>query len=822
MDTLFQDLRYAVRSLLRSPGLTATALLTLALGIGANTALFSLINGVFLSPPPGVEDADDLLWVSEVSAEYGGSAPIGITYPLFAELRGRQDLFAELAAFMTQSVDFAAGGDPQRLTAEVVSGEYFSVLRMRPVLGRGFLPEEDQTPDTHPVVVLGHDLWQNRFGSASDVVGRQVTINGAPFTVVGVAPAGFHGLRDMERPADLWVPSMTYRTVMPTREDPLGIDYGIRRFSAVGRLLPGVPRGRALAVMNGFLSGMAVEHPQAYEQVSAGIYDFRGIAGPLEFGGDAFVALFAGLITLIILLIACGNVANLLLARAASRRREIAIRAAVGASRWRIVRQLLVESVALAVTGGAAAILVASWMLDLFIALAPLTSPLPVALDGMTLLATFVLAIGTGIVTGLSPALRSSRADVTYDLKGTGSRAAARIRPQSALVVTQLALSSMLLVGAALMVRTMWELVRVDLRQPARDEVIAMTFDPRTQGYTEEAVRTLNELLLERAAAIPGVEAVTLTATVPHDVLSLHANRFVMEHEAESDRTTQFKPPLLRIIRPDFFRTIELPLRRGRDFTDEDRKETPPVGIVNETAAARYWPGEDPLGKRLRLGADTLPWLTVVGVAADARYDLGREGVTEPAIYTSELQRGPLGPEVTLLARGRGDALALVRPLRDAIGAVDPDLPVYRVRTLGQMLDERWSDGWVIGGLMVAVGALALLLALIGLHGVVAYTVEQRTREVGIRVALGASRREVLRLFAIGVLRVAGVGIGAGLLLAAGLAALMGSLVAGLRTLDVVSFVAVATILLAVTLLASYFPARRALRVDAMVALRAE
>jgi putative ABC transport system permease protein len=243
---------------------------------------------------------------------------------------------------------------------------------------------------------------------------------------------------------------------------------------------------------------------------------------------------------------------------------------------------------------------------------------------------------------------------------------------------------------------------------------------------------------------------------------------------------------------------------------------------VNETAAARYWPGEDPLGKRLRLGADTLPWLTVVGVAADARYDLGREGVTEPAIYTSELQRGPLGPEVTLLARGRGDALALVRPLRDAIGAVDPDLPVYRVRTLGQMLDERWSDGWVIGGLMVAVGALALLLALIGLHGVVAYTVEQRTREVGIRVALGASRREVLRLFAIGVLRVAGVGIGAGLLLAAGLAALMGSLVAGLRTLDVVSFVAVATILLAVTLLASYFPARRALRVDAMVALRAE
>jgi putative ABC transport system permease protein len=821
MDTLFQDLRYAVRSLLRSPGLTATALLTLALGIGANTSLFSLINGALWSTPPGVRDADGLFWISDISSERGRRA-IGVSYRDFLSIQDRAGTFSEMAAFTDAQVAVAAGGEPERLTAEVVTGNYFSVLRMRPALGRGFLSEEDLTPGTHPVAVINYDLWQSRFGGASDVAGRQITVNGTSFTVVGVAPEGFRGLSDFDDSADLWLTTMMYAVAMPGWGDIMEVDYGGRLFNSVGRLGEGVSREEALASVATLMSQAASEYPKAYEGVSAGLFPFRGVTGPMGGSGVLEMLALAAAVTLVVLLIACANVANLLLARAAGRRREIAIRSAVGASRGRIVRQLLTESLVLATAGGTAGLVVALWMVEIFTAAAPMPFPLPVALDGRVLVATSILAVLTALAFGLAPAFRTSRTEVTPDLKGETRSSRERIRPQNALVIVQLALSMMLLVGAALLVRTMWGLVMVDRAQPVREEVIALSLDLRVQGYSDEASLAFKQQLLERAAAVPGVESVSLTARVPYESF-LVSNRITLEggRNGGGEPGTE-ESLLLHTVWPDFLRTLAIPLQRGRDFTARDRKGAPPVALVNETAARQLWPGEDPLGKRFRTGADTLPWTTVVGVVADAGYDRRYSVVPRAAIYASELQMGEFFSEATLLARTRGPSVGLAGALRSEIHAMDPDLPVFSVRTLGQIIDQQRSGGWLAGGLMVVFGGLAFALSLIGLHGVVAYTVVRRTREVGIRISLGASRRQILELFGAYVLRLAAMGLAVGLLLAAGLARVLSAMVSELRPADVLAFSVVALLLLVVTLFAAYLPARRATRVDPMVALRSE
>ena len=817
-----KNVTYAIRALLRAPGMAATAILTLALGIGVNTALFSFIDGVFLKPHPAIGEADGLHWVNEVVNDHGYRYSAGLTYPIFEQLRARGDVVEEITIFRNASVGFSAGGEPQEVEAEVVDGSYFSMLRLQMALGRGFLPEEDRTPGTHPVVVLGYDLWQNRFGGSADVLGRAVRINGEWFTIVGVGPEGFRGMRDMSRPAELWVPTMMYPVVLRSDDDPLGVDYGVRSTNAVARLAPGVSPERAAEVVTTLLQGMAGEYPDAYAGAVGRLDPLRGIAGPIEPRRLAGIAFALTSITLIVLLIACGNVANLLLARAAVRRREIAIRAALGASRAQIVGLLLIESVVLAVVGSGAALLAARWMIDLYAALSPAPLPVPVTLDLRVFLVTLLIAVATGILVGLSPALRASRADVTGDLKGTSAGSRSGVRPQAALVAGQLALSCVLLVGAAVMARTLWSMVATDRQQPAREEVLALTFNLTAKGYPQELVPITKQRILDHVAAVPGVEAATLSTFAPFD-LGL-AGSFKPDQEGTS--TTQGRREIATIyyIRPSYFETVRIPLIRGRDFTPHDDQSAPLAAIINEAAARQWWPGENPLGRQLHMMPDSAPWMTVVGIAADALHDIrGDERITRPAVYRSELQMSRMiGPEATILARTRGDARRFRDPLVAAIHAVDPDLPVYRIRTLGEMIDEQQEDRWIVSGLMVGVGALALLLATIGLHGLVAFTVAQRTREVGIRMSLGASKRDVLGLFTGALLRYAGAGVAVGLVLALGVAWTLRAILFEVDMLDAIAFAAVGGLLLAVALLAGALTARRATQVDPMVALRAD
>jgi putative ABC transport system permease protein len=818
MSVLLHDLRYAVRSLLRSPGLTLTALLTLALGIGANTALFSLINGALWSPPPGVREADGLLRISHMSEARQGRR-LGVSYLEYLNFRDRSGVFADLAAFMGTTVAFAAGGEPEQVLAELVTGDYFATLRVRPALGRGILPEENRSPGAHPVAVISHEVWQEYFGGAHDVLGRSIAVNGSNFTVVGVAPDGFRGLSGMQSPADLWLPVMMYGVAKPGWDSLREVSDDFRDFQSVGRLRPGMPRTQALAILTTLTSQQASEHPEAYERISVGLFPLGRAAG--ELGGDLPIALFAMGVTLVVLLIACANLANLQLARAARRRREIAVRAALGASRQRIVRQLLTESLLLAGAGGAAGVLVAVFMVELFIAVAPIPFPMPVALNGTALLATLGLSLLTGLAFGLSPALRASNAELTPELKGADSVGARRIRPQNTLVAIQIAFSFMLLVGAGLLVRSMWDILVVAHTQPARDEVLVLSMDLEAQGYSDEASLVFKQTLLERTSAVGQVESASIMS-VASPMSGPEGGRVTLEAGATG---AEGSPQPQRVTRhrvwPDFFRTTGLTMLRGRDFTMQDRKGAPLVAIVNETAARRLWPGEDPLGQQFRIGSDTVPWTTVVGVVADAGFDRPRGAETEPAVYSAELQHGSFR-QTGLLVRSRGDRAGLARELREQVHAIDPNLPVLRVRTLGQMIDERYAEGWLAGGLMVVFGALAFILALIGLHGVVAYTVVQRTREVGIRISLGATQGQILGLFGRDVLRVASAGLGVGVVLAAGIVAMLSAMMADLKPTDTLTFAGIACLLLAVTLLASYFPARRATKVDPMVALRTE
>lgn len=817
MERLIQDLRYAVRSLARSPGLALTAVVTLALGIGANIALFSLINGALWSPPPGVGEADGLVWTTLSSPRL--RQPIGVDFSDYQDFRDRAGVFAELAAFSDESVALGGDGEPERLDAEMVTANYFSVLRMSPVLGRGFLPEEDRTPGTHPVAVIGYDLWQTRFGADPGVLGRTVTVNGHPFTVVGVAPKGFRGLSEIEEPTQLWVPVMMHPVVSPHLGDLMEKGYGMRPFWAVGRLKAGVSHERARVALETLTRQTAAAHPEHYEQVSADVLRFGGIESKRGSGGMVEPLVLAAAVTMIVLLIACGNVANLLLARAAGRRREIAIRSAIGASRGRIVRQLLVESLVLALAGGTGGVLLAVWVVDLFLALSPLPFPMPVALDGSALLVALTLAVLTGVVFGLAPALRASRVELTPALKGEAGGAWGRIRPQRTLVAGQLALSFLLLVGAGILMRSLREAIAADQAIPARNEVLTLSVDLAAQGYSPEAIRAFKLEILERAASLPGVEAASLTWRNPYRGIMFGSPLTLAADERDQGGSPASPRYLFHPVWPGLFRTLAVPMKRGRDFTPDDREGAPQVAVVNETAARRFWPGRDPLGERFRMGSDTVPWTTVIGVVEDAAYERRGDEML-PAVYVPEPQWNE-GSSTTLLVRSRGHASTLFRPLRAQIREMDPNLPVFDIFTLGQAIDQH-RVGHRIGTTLLALfGVLALGLATIGLHGVVAYTVTQRTREIAVRVALGASRLRILRLFARDALQMALLGVGMGTLLAlAATRLLAGALGAGSR--DVYTIGLIALLLLGVTLLASYLPARRAARADPMAALRAE
>jgi predicted permease len=813
MRTLIQDVRYGVRRLRKTPGFTSIAIISLALGIGANTAIFSLVNTALLRPLP-VSEPRQLLEV--YGTLHNGADEAGQSYPNYKDYRERNQVFSGLLAYRFEAMSLGAVGQSARVWGLLVSGNYFDVLGVRPVLGRGFLPEEDQVPGARPVVVLSYGCWQSNFGGAPDIVGHSVSIDGQPFTVVGVAPKGFGGT-EVAFSSEVFVPLMMAEQIErgskwldDRRDDALLV---------VGRLKPGVTRGQAEASLKILTDELASEHPE--ENAGRGV---RLLPPGLFMGEvrDSVVAFAAVLMCVVglVLLLACVNLANLLLARAAERRKEIAVRLALGASRFRLVRQLLTEAVMLSLAGGAAGLLVAAWINGL---VNSIKLPVDFALlfdlriDWRVLAFTLGVSVLTGVLFSLLPALQSSKPDLVPALKEEGPLAGfRRSRLRNALVVAQVALSLVLLVCAGLIVRGLGAARSV---RPGFNPsgAVELSFDLNLQGYDEQRGRAFQKELLGRVRRLPGVRSATLTDNVP---LSLAYENSTVYAEGQPFKSSSELPLAVPFtVGSDYFKTMEIPLVAGRDFDERDGAKDARAAIVNETFARKFWPGQEATGKRFSINGPGDAYLTVVGVAADGKYNSLAEE-PQPAFYR------PLAHDysgfTTLVARVEGDPRAAIPAIRREAQQLDPTLPLFGVKTLNEHMQVPLFPVRVAAIVLGSFGLLALALAAVGIYGVMSYVVAGRTREIGLRMALGADHRSVLRLIVGQGARLAAVGLAVGALVAFAAARLLTSLLYGVSPADPLTFTAVALLLASVALLACLVPARRATKVDPMVALRYE
>ncbi|HLM55388.1 MAG TPA: ABC transporter permease [Pyrinomonadaceae bacterium] len=801
MRGLWQDLRYGIRMLRASKGFTAVAVAALALGIGANAAIFSVVNAVLLRPLP-YDRPEQLVWMYEDSPDVRNRS---ISYPNFLDWRARSRSFSAMSATRGWFLTLTGMGEPESVTAGMVSAEYFDVMGTRPALGRGFLAEEDR-PGGPRVVVLGHGFWQRRFAGDPGAVGRTVMLDEQPFTIVGVMPKGF----EPQGPTPMWVLMGQWT----------GQDNWMQRDvrvagNVVARLKDGVTVGQARADMASVKEGLVKEYAwtnAGHAVVVQSLYEsLVGESRPsllLMFGAVGFV-----------LLIACANVANLMLARATVRRREFALRAALGAGRWRLVRQLLTESLLLSALGGAAGLLLAAWGVDLLRAAEPPGIPRLEGLkvDTAVLWFTFGLTLLTSIVFGLAPAWQSSRTDLSEALKA-GARTAARGAGgpvRSALVVAEVALSLVLLVGAGLLVRSLARLLDSD--PGFRPEgVTAMAYAlPRQARYAEkEQVNRFHRQALERVAALPGVEAACVSNTLPG--LPTWQNDIAVEgHKVNPGEELNVD---WSIVSEDYFRVMGVPVLRGRSFTAQEAREGLPVVLVDQRLAERFWPGGEAVGKHIKYDSPTPH--EIIGVVGNVM-NFGSQAPGRIRIYTPLGRQNVRAVRMSVRASAPGDTGVAAAAAR-AIQAVDPVLPVTNVRTLTEVFDQQAAPRRFNAVLLGLLAAVALLLAAVGIYGVMSYTVSQRTREIGVRVALGAQGRDVMRL-------VVGRGMGLTLLgIAAGLAAslavtrLLAGMLYGVSAADPMTYAGVALLLGGVALLACYLPARRATKVDPMVALRNE
>jgi predicted permease len=815
---MISDLRYALRQTGRAPAFTAVAALTLAIGIGANTALFSLGNAILARPLPEITNTSGLVWLTPTTLL--GNRALMLSHADFMDYRDSTQVFAGAAAMGDAQFSIASDGEPVRVRGQWVSGAYFDVLGVRMAVGRGFLPDEDRVGEAKPVVVISSRLWQERFAGDPAVIGRRVTVNGKPFTVVGVAPERFNGADHAER-RDLWAPiSMVGATLRDQQQ--LLTDRGTWWLRAVARLRPGIGVERANGAVATMAARIARIDSAGHGDMSARVFPVQSGMTPNDMNDVYPVAALAGAVTLLVLLIACANVSNLLLGRAVARRREIAVRLSIGASRWRIIRQLLTESVLLAALGTALGFLLALWATDIMATIIP--APIDVSPDRRVLAFTMAAALLTGLGFGVLPAFHATRADVTAALKdATVGFDRRRSRLQSGFVMAQVSLSLVLLVTAGMFLSALYKANRIDVHFDASNRVLAASFDLGLQSYTPERADAFIAQVHQRAAALPGVEAVTFTNQVPMSERIIGAEVTLDGERAGGPRRfgeAEGMEVFHSTIRPDYFRTIGIPFAYGRDFRMDDASGSPGVAIVSEDFARRAWPDESPLGKRVSLSGAGGPFLTVVGVARDA-LTMGVSERKRPIVYTAQRQN-PRALDLTVLVRSRGDAAPLAASLRSIVRAIDPSLPVYGVQTLAQYRSDRGAESRLGSTLLAIFGGLALLLATIGVYAVMAFTVGQRTREIGVRVALGAVRQHIVALFVTEGLRLTGYGLLIGLVLSAAVAKVLASLFLGVALTDAVSFVAAALVLVAAALAASWIPAQRAARVDPMVALRNE
>lgn len=810
MTMLLRDLRFAVRMLAKSPGFTLVAVLTLAVGLGATTVVFSWIRGLVIEPLPGVADQGRLLMLSGLNRA-GESR--SLSAPDVRDLL-REQLPVEITAYDMEPMNLTEGERPERVWGMAVTGNFFEVLGVRPAVGRTFLPDEDVTPRTHPVVVLSHELWQRRFQGDPGIVGTSLEINRQPFTVVGVAASDFQGPQVGLR-MDLYVPLAMQVQVMPGG-DRLEAR-GRRWMQALARLKPGAEQQQAQAALDTFSSRIAAAYPDSNTGYKVQLYRFWNAPS----GASRFllpVMLVLGAMALLVLLLACANVANLLLIRALGRRKEIAVRLALGAGRGRLVAQLLTEGLVLALLSGALGVVLALWGRDLLVAFIPVTDE-PVAptfpMDAQLLGFTALLSLTTGILFSLAPALQVTSPALASTLRDEAGAVSGGRKGfvRSSLVVLQITLSCLLLIAAGLFVRSLGRASDLDPGFSARNVLLA-NVDLFPGGYDEERGRTFYRELLRRAGTIPGVESVSLSSAVPLDFGGSSSSSLTIAGYTPGPEEEVVIE--LYTVGPDYFRTMGIPLVAGRDFTEQDDSGKLPVLVINETMAKRYWQGRNPIGGQVRLGPRDYQ---VVGVAKDGKYQqLGEEPT--PHFYLPVFQSYRASMIVHL--RTTGDPTALTDAFRREVRALDPDLPLTGVKSMREHLRISVFSQRLAASFLGSFGLLALLLATIGLYSLIRYAVSQRTREMGVRLALGAQRADISRLIVGEGMVLALVGLAIGIVAAFGVAPLLRSLLLGVSATDPVIFVAIAALLATVTAVSSYLPARAAAKVDPIAALRAE
>jgi len=820
VTTLLQDLRFGLRTLRKSPAFTVIALFTLALGIGANTAIFSIVNAVMLKPLP-FPDSDKLLYVvSAFSKQKDVTRPFAISYPDFFDWRAMSKSFSGIASYHGDSVTLTGLDQPLHVTGSMVSSDFFSVLGVQPMLGRGFTRDEEK-PGTH-VVVLSHQLWESAFHSDKEIVGKTITLEKQSYNVVGVMPAGFT-FPIVNDPPRFW------RTLAPDAEstDPKNqpastSQRGAHFLQAVARLKPDVSLESAREELNVIARNLAAQYPDTNKKFPA-----VTVTTELEYlvGNNRFGLMVLVVSVAVVLLIACLNVANLLLVRASKRSREIAVRAALGAKRIRVVRQMLTESLVLGLGGALLGIPLAMWALKLFINLngTDLKRIQGASVDGAVLTFTVAIALFTSIIFGLVPALRASSPNLTEFMKEGRSTTAgsSHQRLRGALVVAETTMGLVLLVVAGLLLRSFYRIISVDPGLNPHN-VLTLTFDLPQQKYSDKQQIDFYTQLLPRLGSIPGVTSAAAVTPLP-----LSGNGAIITFQIDGHPVPKAEAPSadIKIVTPNYFHTLNIPLLSGRDFTERDEEKAPPVVIVNQAFAQKYFPNENALGKHMQPGASNSgqpPMREIVGVVANVKSrKLNIDAQPEYYIPDTQLNFGSM----TVCLRTSVEPHSIASAVRSAVSSMDPDLPLYDIETMDEYLSATLATPRFQAMLLEVFAGLALLLTGIGLYGVIAYAVTQRTHEIGVRITLGATRANVVKMVLKSGLQLTAIGVAVGVvfsLIAARLATSFSSLLFGIKPTDVATLAAVVVIVVLVSLLACYIPAYRASKVDPMIALRYE